>query len=185
MTKISKVQRNRVCQGDIFRRIEMIEYIVEKGGSLEISKITFPLVVVLTQDCDLEQDHRVRWARPPKSSQDKCLISVLVAPLYNVEHVYSGEHLSQLGLTMEPINRNKTPGNFLRNNERPRFHYLSFPANFPIVDSVVDFKHYFGVNIKMLRSLKKINFVCRLQKLYREDLSQRFSSYLSRIGLPD
>jgi hypothetical protein len=163
----------------------MIEYAVEKAGVLEVSKIVFPLVVVLTQDCDLEQEYKVRWARDGGTTQDKWLLSVLVAPLYNVEHVYSGEHLSEIEMAMEPINKKKSPGKYLQNNERPRYHFLSFPDPVPIVDSVVDFKHYFSVNGSHLRRLRDSHFVARLAPLHREDLSHRFSSYLARIGLPE
>jgi hypothetical protein len=162
----------------------MIEYVVEKSGTLAVSKIVFPLVVVITQDCDLQQDHLFHWSRTPKTTQDKWLLSALVAPLYNVEQVYQGVHLSDLGMKMEPINSKKSPGQYLRNNERPRFHFVSFPKFLPIANSVIDFKHYFSVNIKYLRKLRRTNFVCQLSPLYREDVLQRFSAYLSRIGLP-
>jgi hypothetical protein len=183
--KVRTARGVRIYQGDIFRDVEMIEYVAEKEGTLEVSKIVFPLVVVLTQDCDLEQEHIVRWSVNPKQSQDKWLISVLVAPLYNVEHVYLGQHLSDLEMTMQPINAKKSPGENLRNNERPRYHYLSFPSEQPVADSVVDFKHYFSVNGGYLRRQRAKKFVCRLAPLFREDLSQRFSAYLSRIGIPE
>lgn len=184
-TRVRTSNAVRVCQGDIFKDVEMIEYAVERFGDLEISKIVFPLVVVLSQDCDLSQDHKHRWSRNGTSTQDKWLISVLVAPMYNVEHVYAGTHLSQLDMKMEPINKNRTPGKSLVRNERPRYHYLSFSEEQPIVDSVIDFKHFFTVNGKYLRKLRNKQFVCRVAPLYRENISQRFSSYLSRIGLPD
>ena len=72
----------RICQGDIYKDVEFIEYAIEKAGVIEISKIVFPFVVVLTQDCDLNQDYKVR--RKETSNHDKKLISVNVAPLYNV-----------------------------------------------------------------------------------------------------
>jgi len=183
-TRIRRKKSTRVCQGDIFGDVEMIEYVIEHEGNIELSRIVFPLVVVLTQDCDLEQEHRVRWSRNGRATQDKWLISILVAPLYNIEHVYQGKHLSDIGMNMEPINEKKSPGKNLRKNERPRYHYLSFPTDQPIVDSVVDFKHYFSVNGNYLRSLRRTNFICRLAPLYREDLSHRFAAYLARIGLP-
>ncbi len=40
----------RTSQGDVFRDIECIEFVAEKRGILEVSKIVYPLVVVLTQD---------------------------------------------------------------------------------------------------------------------------------------
>ncbi len=184
MVEVRLNRTGRVTQGDVFRDIEYIEYAVEKSGVIEVSKVVFPLVVVLTQDCDLEQDYRFRFSHGRPSTQDKWLLSVLVAPLYNVEHVYLGEHLSELEMKMEPINAKRSPGDYLRKNERPRYHYLEFPALVPIVPSVIDFKHYFSVNIKYLKKLRRTHFICQLSALYREDVSQRFASYLARIGLP-
>lgn len=184
MIKTRKGHR-RICQGDIFRDIEYIEYVIEQSGIVEVSKIVFSLVVVLTQDCDLEQDYLYRWSNQEENTQDKWLLSVLVAPLYNIEHVYRGEHLSELDMRMQVLNPKKGPGPNLRNNQLPRYHYLEFPDNIPIVPSVIDFKHYFSVNVKYLHEIKKTNFICSVSSLFREDISQRFSSFLSRIGLPE
>jgi hypothetical protein len=184
MIKILKGKSARVCQGDIYRDIEMVEYAVEKSGTIEISKIIFPAIAVLTQDCDLAQDYKVRWSRSKTRTEDKKLLSALVVPLYNLEHVYHGEQLDSLGIKMSPINRKKTEGRRLKNNETPRYHYLEFPNTVPIVPSVADFKHYFSVNVEYLKRERREKFVCRLAPLFREDLSQRFASFLSRIGLP-
>lgn len=185
MVKVELNKTDRIYQGDIFKNINFIEYAIEKDGVYEISNIRFPLVVVLTQDCDLAQDYNNR--NNNSSNQDKHLFSVLVAPLYNVEHIYTGEHLSNLGFTMQIIskNSNKTDNRYLKTNKNPRYHYLNFSEEMRIVDSVVDFKHYFTVNIKQLMMQKKTDYIGKLGELYREDLSQRFSSFLSRIGLPD
>lgn len=185
MVKVKKGKVARISQGDILRNVEYIEYLSEKNGQIEISKIVFPLVVVLTQDCDLAQDYKFRWSHHNSKTEDKLLLSVLVAPLYNVEHVYTGDQLEDLGLKMEIISRKKTPGDRLRKNETPRFHYLEFENDVPVVPSVIDFKHYFSVNVAYLKKLKTKNYVCQLSALFREDVSQRFSSYLARIGLPN
>jgi len=182
--KVKIGKASRLSQGDIIRDVEHIEYVSEKSGSIEVSKIVFPLVVVLTQDCDLAQDYKFRWSKVETKNEDKWLLSVLVAPLYNSEHVYTGEHLSDIGMTMGRIKRKSTQGNNLVNNEISRYHYLEFAKEIPIVPSVVDFKHYFSANVLYLKKLKKKNSVCRLSELYREDVSQRFSSFLARIGLP-
>lgn len=173
-----------VSQGDIFRDIEMVEWIRDDEKEVIVSRIVFPLVIVLTQDCDLSQDYRVRWSHKKTHDEDKKIFSVLVSPLYNAEQVYAGTHLEDLGQRMQIISKTKTPGKTLRNNETPRYHYLEFPEDIPIVESVIDFKHYFSINIETLKRLKRSAFVCKLGELYREDVSQRFASYLSRIGLP-
>ena len=186
MIKIKVQKKARISQGDIYKDVEFIEYAIEKKGVIEISKIVFPFVVVLTQDCDLNQDYAVRWAKKETSNHDKKLFSVIVAPLYNYEHFYKGEHLGMLNMDMADISKNgRTHRKNLTQNQTPRYHYLPFPENIPIVTSVVDFKHYFTVNVEYLKKHKKKNFICQLDALYREDLSQRFSSFLSRIGLPE
>ena len=156
----------------------------DSHDSVEVSKILFPYIIVLTQNCDLEQDYKFRWSRNKTETQDKWLISVIVAPLYNVEHVYEGVHLSELDMKMQLINKRKSPGKNLRKNEVPRFHYIKFPDDIKIVPSVIDFKHYFSSNVNYLKEKKKTNFICQVSELYRESISHRFASYLSRIGLP-
>jgi len=149
--KVRTQKTPQVSQGDIFRDVEMVERVWEEGDELVVSRIVFPLVVVLTQDCDLAQDYGVRWSRK-KTNDDKKLFSVLVSPLYNVEHVYAGTHLNDIGQEMAPINRKKTVGGGLRQNETPRYHYLEFPDSVPIVPSVIDFKHYFSACVTTLKS---------------------------------
>lgn len=181
--KISCGKRSNISQGDIYSNVEFTEYVAEKEGKIEASIITFPLVIVLTQECDLFQDFKSRYGRPRRETQDKHIISVLVSPLYNFEHVLTGEHLSELHLKMHPINRQRTEGKYLQRNKLPRYHYIKFPSDIPIPPSVIDFKHYFSITVEYLRKLKP-NFVCRVSPVYREDISQRFASFLARIGLP-
>lgn len=184
MIKIKTGKQSRIQQGDIIKNVEFIEHIVEENGNIEISKIVFPLVIVLTQDCDLSQDYMYRYGTVKKNDQDKFLLSVLVAPIYNADHVYTGTHLDQLNRKMQTISRNKTPGKTIQRNDNPRFHYLEFPDKTPIVPSIIDFKHYFSVNVDYLKVKKKNDFICKVSELYREHITQRFSHFLSRIGLP-
>lgn len=182
-TQVLSTSESRLCQGDILRDVDWVEYVAETSGIIEVSRVVFPLAIVLTQDCDLEQDHLFRTESRP--TQDKRLISVLMAPLYNVEHVYQGEHLSELGILMEKVPKTGNTGNFLRNNERPRYHYLEFEEDVPIVASVIDFKHYFSATVDYLMKLKPTLYLCSVAPLFREDIAQRFACYLSRVGLPD
>lgn len=186
IVKINSENIERLSQGDLIKDVEFIEYAIEKKGDIEVSKINFPLIIVLTQDCDLNQDHIFRKSDPPKSTQDKQLMSVLVAPIYNVEHFYDGTHLSEIGLNMEPFEKRpkKIKNKLFIDNEIPRYHSLRFPDDVPLVESVIDFKHYFSINVLYIEKLKKTHFVGKVSELYREDISHRFSAFLSRIGLP-
>lgn len=187
MIKVINEKTERVCQGDIFRDIECIEYAdIKEEGILEISKINYPYVLVLTQDCDLEQDYNNR-NEEKANNNDKHILSIIVVPLYNIEHVYLGEHLSELNLQMQSISKkpDKSDNKNLRNNQNPRYHFLDFSNDVPIVNSVIDFKHFFTVNNEYLKRMKATNYICKIAELYREQISLRFSNYLSRIGLPN
>jgi len=184
-TRVEKQYCRRVRQGDIISDVEYIEYVDIIDGKIEISKILFPLVIVLSQDCDLTWDFESRNGET--NNQDKHLFSVIVAPLYNYEHFIEGKHLSELNLTMRSISSkpSKTENKNLKQNETPRYHYFEFDENYPISSSVLDFKHYFTVNVSRLEKHKETHFVCSISDLFRERVSQRFANYLSRIGLPD
>jgi len=183
LIKTKTKTKRRIHQGDIIKDVEYIEWAVEKGDDIEVSKLLFPNVYILSQDCDLEQDYKNRNSKE-ENSQDKYLLSVLVAPVYNAEKVYAGQHMNELEMNMSPINKNKTPGKNIQKNTNPRYHYLEFHDN-SMVPSVIDFKHYFSVNTNYLRGIKKTNYFCTVSELFREDISLRFSNYLARIGLPN
>lgn len=176
---------DRVRQGDIYRNIPYYESYKETSGEFELSVFEFPFVLVLTQDCDLEQNKTNRTKNVPSSNQkielDKHLISVIVVPLYNSEHLFSGEHLDLIGITTQ--RQSSDPKKLIKSNQNQRYHYIEFGDEVTIPNSVIDFKHYFTVSLDYLENNPK-NFICGISPIYRELISQRFSNYLSRIGLP-
>ena len=188
ITKTFLETSNAINQCDIFRNVEFIEYVKEEGNAIEVSKIVFPLAIVLTQACDLQQDYsaRKRIIEEQRGNQDKFLISVIAAPIYNFEEFRQGTHLSQLGLIMEDQGRrSRSKCENIIKNENKRYHYLNFPEDVELVESVIDFKHYFTVTIGYLQTIRADQYVCSIDILYREFILQRFSNFLSRIGLPD
>jgi len=188
----NKKFRDRVSQGDIYKDVWCFENISEDAENIYIKRVKFPYVVVLTQDCDIQQ-HTEYVNR--KSGQ---LFSVLVAPLYNVAKFMEGTHLTNLnleapsylskkGTVLEATGQHlNSIGNSIINNDIKRFHYIPIDdKELEIPPCVVDFKNYFSVGVNFLEQDKKKDFVCRLKPLYRELLTQRFSNFLSRIGLPE
>lgn len=182
MAKTTSEVGSRLKQGDIIRDVEFLESMSEEDGILELTKISFPFVIVLTQDCDLEQDHKSRTNE--QTTQDKLLLSALVAPLYNAEHVFEGKHLSELQIASQRITKRRTPGKDLRHNNNPRYHYLEFSSKVPLVPLVIDFKHYFAARVTDLESARAQRLAYSVGPLFREAISQRFAAFLSRIGLP-
>lgn len=174
-------------QGDILKNVDYIERADVIDGYVEVSKIRYPYVIVLSQECDLTQDYAVRTkSEDKKGSQDKLLRSMIVAPMYNFEHFIMGQHYSNFGYQMAIDYLNsKTARKTLKQNNNPRYHFLEFDESIPVVASVIDFKHFFTVDIATLYTKKQEHYVCSLDPLFRERVSQRFANYLARIGLPD
>lgn len=188
LTKVYKNGTLEINQCDIFRNVEFIEYVKEEGNAIVVSKIVFPLVMVLTQACDLHQDFSARKRKEIEvnSNHDKFLISIIVAPIYNFEDFRQGQHLEQLGFAMEPKGkRSKSLCENIIKNENKRYHYLNFSEEVDLVESVIDFKHYFTVTVNYLSQNYNEKYVCSIESLYKELILQRFSNFLSRIGLPD
>ena len=182
----NKADCDRVRQGDIYEKVPYYESYKETNGEFELTIYEFPYVLVLTQDCDLEQNKNDRSkARELDTTElkdnDKHLISIIVVPLYNSEHLFSGEHLSQLDIKAQKHNSDlRKP---IKNNQNPRYHYIEFSDDVVVPNSVIDFKHYYSVSLEWLES-HSANRICGINPIYRELISQRFSNYLSRIGLP-
>jgi len=181
-TSVRREQGGRLCQGDVLREVRFLERVRESDGDLTISTIVFPFVVVLSQDCDLEHDSGSRDEERP--NHDKWLLSALVAPLYNAEHLFEGSHLSELSRRMQQV-QSKTTKRHIRNNEIPRYHYFEFPEDARLAPLIADFKHYFSVPVEMLHKHRRSHYVCSIEPLFREALTARFAGFLSRIGLPE
>jgi len=174
----------QVHQGDVFKTVRYYECFTEIGGKFELSLLEFPFSIVLTQECDLSNNliERTKNGNGDNSQkQDKYLVSLLCAPLYNAEHLFSGKHLEHLKI--ETDYKNSTQKKYIKSNRDPRYHYIEFD-NKELVPMVIDFKHYFTVTLNYLENNME-NRICIMQPIFRELITQRFSNFLSRIGLPD
>lgn len=181
-TYYRKHNADRIVQGDILRDIKFIDWDwdVKKGDVITIEK-ELPYTVILTQDCDLEQDFRCR--NNSKTNNDKMLQSVLVCPAWGWEEFIKGDHLLDFDSKMEiiPTARQKQ----IKIQQVARYHYLDSDLENQIPPLVIDFKHYYTLPINFLGHIYKKHYVTSVNELFRESLCQRFSFYLSRIGLPE
>lgn len=184
--EFDKCSDDRIHQGDIFRKVPFFESYFEKNGAFEVSILEFPYAIVLSQECDLEQNCKERASFTDKNFEtvkhDKFLVSLLCAPLYNAEHLFSGEHLSYLKIQADKKSTDQKK--FIKSNRESRYHYLELDGNIEIVPSVIDFKHYFSISLPLLEN-NISNRICSIRPIFRESISQRFTNYLSRIGLPE
>ena len=192
-----------IHQGDILNNVDYIEYVNILNGNIEISKITFPKVIVLTQECDSVQYYNNRnknysiidGKEQGEIKTNQFLLSIIVAPLYNFNDVISGNHLSEIKIMKDNL-MTDTPLTFdhinskekkkIENNSVKRYHYLKLEINGKYLEYVIDFKQYFTVNTeKIIQHKQNGNYFASIDILFRESLSQRFSNFLSRIGLPE
>lgn len=202
---INKHNSPRVLQGDILRDVTYYQSVHYSGREVILNYIDFPFVYILSQDCDLtqENDHNMKAKvddkgrltlnqnREPIYEVDKTLISVMLAPIYNFEIFRKGEHLQDLYCLSDNDKKTYTAQIIgsaqkkpLVGNNNPRFHYLQFKQSCPIPPSVIDFKHYFTMSLDEIKQLRSTQYICTVAALFKNDISQRFASYLSRVGIP-
>lgn len=179
-TSINK--ESRICQCDMFHDIDIVEDIIENEQGIEVKKIHFPMVVCLNQDCDLNSDDRDKHK---EGVNHNCrLLHLLLAPVFNFDSFRMGNHWGKIFDTGKKYKKDGTEIKKIINNEDPRYHYLHFDEESGLPDMVIDFKHFFTVSTNYLYQ-NLSHRVSAINELYREKINQRFSYYVSRIGLPD
>ena len=168
-----------MSQGDIFQDIEILENIGFEKSTIRVQKILFPFVVCLNQECDLETDYKNNESMLCNNN----LLHLAVAPAFIFEQYLSGTHWGGIFSKNNPQKRKDTTIKKIIDNEIPRYHYLKFPdLNMP--ELIIDFKHFFTISKKELYN-QIGNRLCSLDDLFKEKINQRFSFYISRIGLPE
>lgn len=173
----------RCFQGELVDRIvEWIpKYDTTSPNAIDLEPRSHGLAVVVTQDCDLEQD----WAiREEGNSADTELLCVLLCPACPADELRDRHKLTTNLWT--PI----------RNNKNERYQYLaeipkdSDQTGEGHVALLVDFKSLFAIRTdELYRQLcgtgrDAPRRRCRLNTPWREHLQCRFAAYQARIGLP-
>jgi hypothetical protein len=192
---------NRPWQGDIFKNIRIINDIIEEydtEGDLKkvsVNDAVYNYAIILTQECDLEQDYLNRKnlykaqydpiAEVAEIKHDKYIPMILLVPAYLAESLKDGDHLiEEFKQKMERYRG--TSWEKILNNENKRYHYLKTNANLNIPNLIIDFKHYFTLSRDVFyEKYLNTSYLASITILFREELSIRFSTFISRIGIPD
>ncbi len=174
----------RISQGDILRDVAF--ELIEEGA--RVIELTFQYIVVLSQDCDLEEGSSL--LSTDLKCEDSCKIfnqflhSVLFVPAFPAELLRSGEHIESL-YRIKTTRINRDLWKPIIQNQNSRYHFLPKDNNHQIPDLVLDFKAYYTLPFEYFLSKHKAHYIATINELFRERLSQRFSNYLNRIGLPE
>src|SRR5262249_54267715 len=141
-----------------------------------------PYAIILTQDCDLEQDFHARKTDTKPANR---LPSILFCEVATAEELSRPSEGTTEGM-------NSRVWNLVRRNRHERYYFLQKVD--PAEDAVkvglpelgVDFKRYFTIPADEVYSqfLRDARRRCNLCPLYLEHFSTRFAQYLSRIALP-
>lgn len=176
----------RFHQGDILRNIEVVESVYrhdEEGNrKLTLQKKELEYAIIITQECDLEQDIKFRFDQNRKTD-DKFMHSILLIPAYPAERVREGTHIDKT--VMQSFGRDQW--NLIKQNRDYRYHYFTGFLDYQVPELVADFKHYFTIPRETIYNHygNLEHYVASLSELFRENLSIRFAQYLARIGLPE
>ena len=168
-----------ICQCDLFKDIIVIEEVNIIGNQLIKREIKFPYIICLNQECDLLSDYRNHQSAGVL--KDSSLLHIAIAPVFIFEQFRQGTHWGDIfqGRQIGTDEAKK-----IRQNEVSRYYYLCFPPEEKLPEMIIDFKHFFTIDrMTLYKQLSKRFY--SFAPLYKEKISQRFSFYISRIGLPD
>ena len=169
---------SRVGQGDVFKDLSY-QYITNGN---EISTTQYPFWVVVSQDCDLEHDYNTDIGKEGYNTDDKRLQTILLVPAFVAEQLRAGTHMAINDWTMQSFNSGLWSP--VKQNNHPRYHYLEKEEGSDLPDLVIDFKRFYTFPREYIYDSLELR-VSRLNDLYKEAASTRFSNYLCRIALPE
>ena len=177
-----------VKQGDIFKNVKYIFDFKQTEDSIEIVELTFPYVLIVSQSCDML--HASRLISNEIHSEAKLMFSVLAVPMYERETIISGEHLREL--CDDKIIDFKINSPFITEEDKKvikdgfhyRFHEIYFSDDWKIPDSIIDLKGFFTLNLTTINQIKEQR-IGRLNDWSSQQIVNKMSAFLSRVGLPD
>jgi hypothetical protein len=178
-TYVRSANGGALRQGEILTNFTQYQLDVDRLRAqepIEVVQISHPYVVVLSQDCDLDQD----YTRRQNNKIDNLLASVLLCSVA----VNDDEFRHGIGLNTKEWKK-------VMENREPRLHYLrAVPQaddahNEGAPDLIVDFRQYFSLpTLEAYLCAEAARRRCRLDTPYAEHLSQRFIAYMGRVALP-
>jgi hypothetical protein len=181
---------SRLCQGDIFNSLR-IGIAQDYAAEFVIVEKIFPYAILISQDCDLEQEHNARLKQEesirngltpePFSAYQP---NVLLLPAFRSEFVKDGTYLKDIYDVAMPA----LHGDLWKRakaNLSERYHLLEPDLNKNVPELIIDFKNYLSVPKQNLQNQTEVSYLSTLNELFREDLALRFANYMSRIALPE
>jgi len=176
-------------QGDIFRNVKYSYIGGETDEYVDIIEYDFPLAVIVSQACDVTFMSQMQSKKEGKPT--KFMPTILLCPIYNGDAVQVNKHLTDISnqieieLKLEERFYTSKEREFAKNDLHYRFHRLDVKVadKYVIENGLVDFKHCFSVPTSYLLE-NRDKRLYRLDSLFAEQVTLKFSAYLSRVAIP-
>ena len=175
----------RLRQGEILSGVAQYRLEPEaiEAEEKEFLESIHPTAIILTQDCDLESDYKLR---KEEGEPGKFLPNVLFCEMMEAD----------LAAKVGPQRLASDIRRQVRNNKNERYQYLRAVTKDQdarekgLPDSILDFKRYFTLTTEEIyRRLSsaegKMHRRCRLTTPFAEHVSMRFFYFQMRIPLPE
>lgn len=187
--KIGKLKETElVCQGDVFQGVKYYFSVKEDNDGVDIIELTFPFVVILSQACDtyFMSDLVNKSISQEPASNKKFMYSYLVAPIYNLESLKSGDYfVSELPIRMKKEQQfNSKEKDVAASDMHYRYYLFKSQNIYDNNESVIDFKHYFTLNAIDLMS-QRANRVGNFDREHTLKIVNKFAAFLTRVGISD
>lgn len=173
--------RSRITQGDVLR--DLVHAVVKFDGT--IYAVDLPYSIVITQDCDLEQaSDTLSYLPNSQPVWSQFVPNVMLLPCFPADQLREGQHLlDAFGVLQQRLNSERWK--LVAQNSNPRYHFVKGDQDIQVPDLAIDFKLTFSVPSRVISESYSSSYLVTLNELFRENLSQRYCAYLSRIGLPE
>ncbi len=158
---------------------------VDEHVSYSGTPFVHPFAIIISQDCDLNQDYFFRFHK--RGKERLTLPSIVFCEVTKAEHLVHGDRnatVFQEGAIRQDY----------RNNNDFRFHFIqAVPKSLDGADDGlpelgIEFKRYFTLptdEVYRRIDLKQAQRHCRLLSPYREHFINRFYNYNNRVALPE
>lgn len=174
-------------QGEILSNLKQFKLNLESLGSDKplTEPIIHPFAIVMTQDCDCEQDFKPR--------KDGITSNATIPSILFCE-VVAAEQLRNRDKGNKTIDINSSVWKQVRINKNERYHFLeAIPdtndsSSEGLPELALDFKRYFTIPTDEVYYRLEIGETIRRSRLispYLEHLTSRFYYFQSRIALPE
>lgn len=177
-----------VKQGELLQKIKDIVDVVVGDNYVDVKSNNYPYVFIMSQNCDIVQTFTMNLPAHQR------LHKIIACPAYPFEQFNKKIHTLCMETNVSIIDdydSTKKHGKYLtkyiKDKLDPRYHYIeSVKLKLLPFDVVIDFKHFFTLGYENLyNQLNDKTSKGVLPDLVKEDLTLRFSQYVSRIGLPE